>query len=91
MIELLVQSHTGAIHLLPALPTKWDEGSIKGVRARGGFEVDVEWGEHQLKQAKIISLQGGECQLVAEKPLRIAVDGKRIEAKATKSGKIAFF
>jgi alpha-L-fucosidase 2 len=62
--EILVQSHAGQIHLLPALPKAWPSGTVTGLRARGGFEVDMTWTQGRLAHAVIHSKSGLPCRVV---------------------------
>lgn len=63
--EMLLQSHDGAVHLLPALPDAWNKGSVKGLRARGGFEVSFSWDESQVRDVAITSTIGGKLVIRA--------------------------
>jgi alpha-L-fucosidase 2 len=61
--EILLQSHDDAVHLLPALPSKWKSGSVTGLKSRGGFEIDMEWSEGAINYVKIHSNIGGTIRL----------------------------
>jgi alpha-L-fucosidase 2 len=67
--EMLLQSHDGAIHLLPAIPDKWKQGGVKGLVARGGFVIDMDWKDGKVTYLKVKSNLGGNCRLRVQNAL----------------------
>jgi len=67
--EMLMQSYDGFIYVLPALPTVWGKGEIKGLVARGGFEMDIKWSQNKVEKVFIKSRNGGNCRLRSLTPL----------------------
>ena len=81
--EMLMQSQYGSIDLLPALPKAWANGSFRGLRARGAFEVDAKWRNGNIVSGKVVSHVGGECVLRTLSPVKI----KSTEVKYSKDGR----
>ncbi|MBP1962889.1 glycoside hydrolase family 95 protein [Paenibacillus aceris] len=88
--EMLLQSHGDGVQFLPSLPRKWMSGHVKGLRARGGFEVDLEWENGKLLRACITSTTGKEFQLRAAEPVRVWQNGQSIPLRVIEPSVIAF-
>lgn len=79
--ECLLQSHGGEIHLLPALPTPWKNGSISGLCARGGFEVSIKWKDGKLLEADILSRNGGMCNVRCNEAVSVSSPEGTVDAR----------
>ncbi|WP_342563081.1 glycoside hydrolase family 95 protein [Paenibacillus sp. FSL R7-0345] len=90
--EMLLQSHLGELRLLPALPAAWKDGRISGIRARGGYELELVWQDHALVSASITASRDGECRIVYARGLKIQLpDGSLAAADQplqVKSGEV---
>lgn len=89
MAEMLLQSHLGELHLLPALPDTWKEGSIKGLKARGNFEVAITWKNHRLTGAVVSAGDGGICNI--RTAIQVTVTGVAAKSVADANGYIISF
>ncbi len=88
--EMLLQSHNDIIHLLPALPRQWGSGHIKGLKARGNFNVDLEWKDGTLTKATILSHTNRTCHVYYQSPINVSVDGKKILCEEGAHGSTKF-
>ncbi len=89
MIEMLMQSTIDKIILLPALPEEWQTGEIKGLRAKGGFEVAIKWEKGKLVTAEIVPSFDGKCTVVANTIVSVSCDGQNVNSTLSE-GAITF-
>ena len=68
--EMLIQSHAGYIHLLPALPPDWTEGSVKGLKARGGYEISIDWKDGKVTRTTIMAPRDSETDILINGQIR---------------------
>jgi alpha-L-fucosidase 2 len=90
LAEMLLQSQDGTLALLPARPSAWTSGEVRGLRARGGFEVGIRWREGRLVEATVLSTLGGPCRLRAGADLRVTRDGRTIRTTRPAPGIVQF-
>jgi alpha-L-fucosidase 2 len=90
IVEMLMQSHSGEISLLPALPNAWPQGSVTGLRGRGGYTIDMQWKEKQLANATILSKYTQTCSLRTKTPVNILLNGKTVAAQQREKGLYVF-
>ena len=91
IIEMLMQSHSGEIRLLPALPDAWPAGSVSGLLAEGGFELDLSWNAGVLSHGRIRSRLGRTAVLRSDRPLRVRTAGGRtVPASQDEAGMVRF-
>lgn len=88
--EMLIQSHEGAIVLLPALPVSWENGSFNGVCARGGFELSFEWNDSKVQKINILSKAGNPCRIFTDTLMTVYQNGEEIVADKQDDGSIIF-
>lgn len=89
VIEMLMQSQNHEIHLLPAVPDAWQQGSIKGIVARGNFTVAISWKDGKLSTSKITSNQGNNCTIRCNEPF--IIDSLHLKSKKTAMGYVISF
>lgn len=88
--QMLLQSHLGEIHILPALPKEWSEGKVDGLCAENGFIVSIEWREGKYYRAELLSKAGRMAAIRSEVPLMVWCEGEVVETMKDSKGRIQF-
>ena len=86
ILEMLVQSHLDEIHILPALPSAWARGSVKGIVARGAFVLDLKWKEGRIEGMKILSKAGNHCTIRSTEKILVKTKGVKVVSSQQKKG-----
>jgi len=90
LAEMLVQSHAGEVHLLPALPDAWPQGHATGLRARGGFEVDIQWQGGRLTAAGVRSSLGHTCRIRTPQPVEVSMGDREVQVQRPEANVVEF-
>lgn len=88
--EMLLQSHEGMIRILPAIPKSWSEGHVEGIRARGGFELEMKWENASVTSARIRSHAGSTCRLWIDNPVHVKAGEREVAVRRAEDHIIEF-
>jgi alpha-L-fucosidase 2 len=88
--EMLLQSHAGELHLLPALPDVWPQGHVTGLRARGHYAVDLYWQKGRLSEGAIHVFHSGPCRVRTDGPINVQLNGEGVTCQQPEAGIIVF-
>jgi alpha-L-fucosidase 2 len=92
--EMLLQSHAGELHMLPALPKAWPEGCVRGLRGRGGYTAELKWSGGKLQEATLATTVGGDCKLRVPGVEKLSIheeNGTLVELTSVDEGCTVFY